>query len=75
MSTNPEAPSNFVASAIAIIASPIAIVPYFVVTLILGARTTRLPKRDWLILPFAFAAHHLTYFVGIVWGMIRAKLG
>jgi glycosyltransferase involved in cell wall biosynthesis len=62
-------------SAIAIIAAPIAVLPYFVVTLILGARTTRLPKRDWIVLPFAFAAHHLTYLVGIVWGMIRAKLG
>ena len=59
---------------IAILASPIAIVPYFVVTLILGARATRLPKRDWIVLPFAFAAHHATYFAGIVWGAIRAKL-
>jgi glycosyltransferase involved in cell wall biosynthesis len=60
--------------AIAIIAAPIAIVPYFVATLILGARATRLPKRDWIVLPFAFAAHHATYFAGIVWGAIRAKL-
>jgi glycosyltransferase involved in cell wall biosynthesis len=60
--------------AIAIVAAPIAIVPYFVVTLILGARTTRLPKRDWIVLPFAFAAHHATYFAGIVWGWARAKL-
>jgi glycosyltransferase involved in cell wall biosynthesis len=57
---------------IAIVAAPIAIVPYFVVTLILGARATRLPMRDWIVLPFAFAAHHLTYFAGIVWGVIRA---
>ena len=56
-------------------AAPIAIVPYFVVTLILGARFTRLAKRDWIILPFAFAAHHATYFAGIVWGWVRAKLG
>ena len=59
---------------IAILASPIAILPYFVFTLILGARATRLPKRDWIILPFAFAAHHATYFAGIVWGAIRARL-
>jgi len=59
---------------IAIIAAPIAVVPYFVATLILGARTTRLPKRDWIVLPFAFVAHHATYFGGIVWGAIRAKL-
>src|SRR4051794_7623457 len=59
--------------AIAILAAPIAIVPYFVATLILGARTTRLPKRDWIVLPFAFAAHHATYFSGIVWGAIRER--
>jgi glycosyltransferase involved in cell wall biosynthesis len=59
---------------IAILAAPIAIVPYFVVTLILGARTTRLPMRDWIVLPFAFAAHHATYFAGIVWGWISTKL-
>jgi glycosyltransferase involved in cell wall biosynthesis len=60
--------------AIAILAAPISIVPYFVFTLILGARATRLPERDWIVLPFAFAAHHATYFAGIVWGAIREKL-
>jgi hypothetical protein len=59
---------------IAILAAPIAIVPYFVFTLILGARTTRLPMRDWIVLPFAFAAHHATYFAGIVWGWLSTKL-
>ena len=59
---------------IAILAAPIAIVPYFVFTFILGARTTRLPMRDWIVLPFAFAAHHATYFAGIVWGAMKAKL-
>src|SRR5437763_8840401 len=59
---------------IAIVAAPIAIVPYFVFTLILGARTTRLPMRDWIVLPFAFAAHHATYFAGIVWGAIRKRV-
>ena len=63
-----------VVGTIAILAAPLSIVPYFVVTLILGARTTRLPKRDWIVLPFAFAAHHATYFAGIVWGVIREKL-
>jgi hypothetical protein len=63
-----------VVGTIAIVAAPIAIVPYFIFTLILGARTTRLPPRDWIVLPFAFAAHHATYFAGIVWGAIRAKL-
>ena len=59
---------------IAILAAPIAIVPYFVFTFILGVRATRLPRRDWLVLPFAFAAHHATYFAGIVWGAIRTRL-
>jgi glycosyltransferase involved in cell wall biosynthesis len=61
------------AGTIAIVAAPITIVPYVIATLILGARTTRLPKRDWIVLPFAFAAHHATYFGGIVWGWVRAK--
>lgn len=62
------------AGTLAILAAPITITPYFLATLILGARTTRLPVRDWIVLPFAFAAHHATYFAGIVWGIIRAKL-
>ena len=41
---------------------------YYLFTLILGARTTRLPKSSWALLPFAFAAHHLTYYFGILWG-------
>jgi glycosyltransferase involved in cell wall biosynthesis len=59
---------------IAILASPIAIIPYIVFTLILSSRVTRLPKRDWIVLPFAFAAHHAVYFAGIVWGAIRPRL-
>ena len=45
---------------------------YFLLTLILGARATRLPPRYWLALPFAFAAHHLTYYFGILWGRLHA---
>lgn len=60
------------AGVIAILAAPIVILPYLLLTLVLGARTTRLPKRDWIVLPFAFAAHHATYFAGIVWGAARA---
>jgi len=63
-----------IVGAIAIIAAPITIVPYYVFTLILGTRATRLPMRYWPLLPLAFAAHHATYFAGIVWGWIRAKL-
>lgn len=45
---------------------------YFAITLILGARATRLPPRMWLLLPFAFALHHLTYYFGILWGFLSA---
>jgi glycosyltransferase involved in cell wall biosynthesis len=44
---------------------------YYVITLILGARTTRLPKSYWPMLPFAFALHHLTYYFGILWGLLQ----
>jgi glycosyltransferase involved in cell wall biosynthesis len=44
-------------------------IPYYLLTLILGARTTRLPKSYWPLLPFAFAIHHLTYYFGILWGL------
>jgi glycosyltransferase involved in cell wall biosynthesis len=57
----------------AILLAPLVALPYAVATLILGARTTRLPKRWWPVIPFAFAAHHLTYYFGIVWGWVGAK--
>lgn len=53
--------------------APLLIVPYYVATLVLGASVTRLPKSWWPMLPFAFAAHHVTYFAGIIWGWIRAR--
>jgi glycosyltransferase involved in cell wall biosynthesis len=74
-SKNLKIKAFLVVGVIAIIAAPITIVPYYVLTLILAARTTRLPMRYWPLLPFAFAAHHATYFAGIVWGWTRAKLG
>jgi glycosyltransferase involved in cell wall biosynthesis len=74
-SKNLKIKAFLVVGAIAIIAAPITIIPYYVFTLILGARATRLPMRYWPILPFAFAAHHAAYFAGIVCGWFRAKLG
>src|SRR5262249_19954699 len=71
---NPKIWAFLLAGTIAIIASPIAVVPYYVATLILGARVTRLPKLYWPLIPLAFAAHHATYFAGIVWGATRAAL-
>jgi hypothetical protein len=62
-----------VAAALAIAFAPLAVLPYFLGTLVLGSSTTRLPPRYWLMLPFAFAAHHLTYFAGICWGLLRGS--
>jgi glycosyltransferase involved in cell wall biosynthesis len=44
---------------------------YYVVAFILAAGTTRLPIGYWPLLPFAFAAHHLTYYFGVLWGFVR----
>ena len=58
----------------AILLAPVAAIPYAVVTLILGSRATRLPRSQWWRIPPAFAAHHLTYYFGILWGMVRSIL-
>ena len=57
-----------VAGTITLLVPPLWLV-YYLITLILGARTTRLPARYWPLLPFAFALHHLTYYFGILWGL------
>jgi glycosyltransferase involved in cell wall biosynthesis len=69
---NPKIWAFLLVGAISIIASPLAVIPYYVATLIVGTRATRLPKSRWPLIPFYFAAHHLTYFAGIVWGAARA---
>ena len=50
-------------------AFPLAL--YFAAVTILGTRATRLPVLWWPAIPFAFAAHHATYFFGILWGALR----
>ena len=55
---------------LAIILAPFAVIPYAAITLVLGARATRLPLRWWPVIPVAFAMHHLTYWVGIVTGLV-----
>jgi glycosyltransferase involved in cell wall biosynthesis len=60
-----------VAGAIGIALAPLVILPYLALTFILGARVTRLPVWMWPVIPFAFAAHHLTYWLGIVTGLVR----
>jgi glycosyltransferase involved in cell wall biosynthesis len=62
-----------VAGALGLLLAPIVAVPYAIVTLILGARATRLPLRYWPVIPLAFAAHHLTYWLGICAGLIRGS--
>jgi hypothetical protein len=63
-----------VAGTVAILLAPIVALPYAVTTLILGSRVTRLPRSQWWRIPPAFAAHHLTYYFGILWGMVRGSL-
>ena len=64
-----------IAGTLAILFAPLVAIPYAIVTFILGARSTRLPFAHWPLLPFAFAAHHLTYYFGIVWGIVRGLTG
>jgi len=71
---NPKIWGFLGAGAVAIVAMPFVAIPYFVVTLILGARATRLPPSRWAVIPFAFALHHATYWAGIVWGMLRSMI-
>ncbi len=70
---NPKIRAFLVAGAIGIVLAPIVAVPYALLTLILGARVTRLPMRWWPVIPFAFATHHLTYWIGIVSGITSAR--
>ncbi len=64
-----------VTGTIAILLAPLAVLPYWLATLILGARATRLPRRYWPMLPFAFAIHHATYYFGIIAGALKARRG
>ena len=68
----PKVRAFLVAGTIAIVLAPVAIVPYFIATLILGARATRLPRRMWPVIPVAFALHHATYYFGIMWGALTS---
>ena len=67
---DPRVSSFLVAGFIGLLFAPVLAVPYALAMLILGARVTRLPMRWWPVIPFAFAAHHLTYWVGLVTGMV-----
>ncbi|HET7436010.1 MAG TPA: glycosyltransferase [Thermoanaerobaculia bacterium] len=69
---NPKVPAFLFAGAFAIVFAPFVILPYAALTFVLGVRATRLPKSHWALIPFAFALHHATYWLGIVWGALRA---
>ena len=73
-SFTPKVRAFLVVGTVGILLAPVAIVPYFFATLILGARATRLPRRMWPVIPVAFALHHATYYFGIVWGVVRSRV-
>jgi glycosyltransferase involved in cell wall biosynthesis len=70
---DPRVTAFVVAGAIGLIFAPVFAIPYVLVTLILGVRATRLPVRWWPVIPFAFAMHHLTYWLGIVTGITSSR--
>jgi hypothetical protein len=71
---NPKIKTFFAGAALMFFFFPVLAIPYYVGTLILGASATRLPWRYWPLIPFAFAAHHVTYLVAIIWGAMAARL-
>jgi hypothetical protein len=66
---DPRVTAFVVAGAFGLLFAPLLALPYALFTLILGVASTRLPFRYWPVIPFAFAMHHLTYWLGIVTGL------
>lgn len=69
----PKVRAFLIAGVIGLITLPISLPLYLIAAFILGIRHTRLPLRWWPLIPFAFAAHHATYFAGICWGLVRGS--
>jgi glycosyltransferase involved in cell wall biosynthesis len=69
---DPKVRAFILAGAVFIVLWPLLLPPYLLATLILGARATRLPRTKWPLIPLAFAAHHATYWLGIMWGRLSA---
>jgi glycosyltransferase involved in cell wall biosynthesis len=69
--SNPKIHAFLVAGTLGILLAPITVIPYVILTFLLGVRATRLPMSRWPMIPVAFAAHHLTYYFGILAGMLR----
>jgi glycosyltransferase involved in cell wall biosynthesis len=70
---DPKVTAFLVAGFFGLLFAPLVAIPYGIVTLILGARATRLPLRWWPAIPFAFAMHHVTYWLGIVTGLTLGR--
>jgi glycosyltransferase involved in cell wall biosynthesis len=70
---DPRVTAFVAAGAIGLLFAPFLAVPYALLTLVLGARATRLPLRWWPVIPVAFAMHHLTYWLGIVTGITSSR--
>jgi glycosyltransferase involved in cell wall biosynthesis len=70
---NPKITAFLIAGFLGLLLAPLAALPYAALTFVLGVRATRLPARWWPVIPFAFAAHHLTYWLGIVTGITSVR--
>jgi glycosyltransferase involved in cell wall biosynthesis len=70
---DPRVSAFLAAGLVGLLLAPLVAVPYALVTLVLGVRATRLPVRWWPAIPFAFAAHHLTYWLGLVTGITLGR--
>jgi len=70
---DPRVTAFLVAGLVALLLAPLVVLPYAIVTFFLGAAATRLPLRWWPVIPLAFAAHHVTYWLGICAGLLRGS--
>ncbi len=70
---DPKVSAFLFAGALGLLFAPLVTLPYAALTLILGARATRLPMGWWPVIPIAFAMHHLTYWLAIVTGMLSGS--
>lgn len=70
---DPRVSAFLVAGFAGLMLAPLVAIPYAIATLVLGARVTRLPLRWWPAIPLAFAAHHLTYWIGLVTGITSGR--
>lgn len=70
---DPRVTAFLAAGLVGLLLAPVVAIPYALATLALGVRVTRLPWRWWPMIPVAFAAHHLTYWLGLVTGITLGR--